>query len=56
MSYQEFLKALVPYNYNAPKDNNKYFTTYKTQVEKILHIADVDKNGQISFCEFFFFV
>lgn len=56
MSYQEFLKALVPYNYNAPKDNNKYFTTYKKQVEEILHIADVDKNGQISFCEFFFFV
>ena len=56
MSYQEFMKSLVPYNYNVPKDNSKYFAKHKARVEQILHIADVDKNGQISFTEFFFFV
>jgi len=28
----------------------------KAKVERVLQIADVDKNGQISFTEFFFFV
>ena len=56
MSYAEFLKSLTPFNYNVPKAYKNYFAKYASNVEGILHVADVDKNGQISFTEFFFFV
>ena len=56
MSYGDFLHSLSPYNYHVPKVFKNYFSKYTGVVEKILHIADVDKNGQINFCEFFFFV
>lgn len=56
MSYEEFLIALTPYNYNVSKDNHNYMATNKDTINKVLHIADVDGNGQISFTEFFFFV
>lgn len=56
MSYSEFLKALTAFNYSTPKAYKNYFAKYEDTVNSILHIADVDKNGQISFTEFFFFV
>jgi hypothetical protein len=45
MTYEDFFNALTPYNYQKPKDNKKYFQKYKPQVEEIMQIADVDKDG-----------
>lgn len=56
MSYQEFYSALTPYNYSAPKNMTAYFEQYKDYVGEIMYLADIDKNGQLSFTEFFFFV
>ena len=39
-----------------PKDHKNYFSKHQSVVDNILQVADVDKNGQISFTEFFFFV
>ena len=35
---------------------NVYMKENKERVDHILQIADVDKNGGISFTEFFFFI
>ena len=56
MSYAEFFKALTPYNYKSGQTMEKYMKDNKERVDHILQIADVDKNGQISFTEFFFFI
>lgn len=56
MTYEDFFSALTPYNFQKPKDNKKYFKQYKSQVEEIMHVADVDRDGFISFAEFYFFV
>lgn len=56
MSYEDFFKALTPYNYQKPKDNSDYFDKFQAQVNEIMKIADVDGDGQISFAEFYFFV
>jgi hypothetical protein len=56
MNYAEFLAALTPFNYKAPKDYKNYFSKYGDLVKTMMAVADVDGNGQISFCEFFFFV
>lgn len=55
MSYKEFLHCIIPYNHNRPKAN-KYWSTHKDEIDHILHYADVDGDGTISFPEFFFFV
>lgn len=56
MSYDEFFKALCPYIYQKPRDTRNFFQNFEKQISKILEIADVDKDGFISFHEFFFFV
>lgn len=56
MSYQDFFHALTPYNYNKPKGKDAYFKKHSERVEELMRIADVDKDGQISFAEFYFFV
>lgn len=57
MSYKEFFNALCPYNYAKVSDNNgNYFENNEKSIDKIMRIADVDKDGLISFSEFFFFV
>ena len=53
MSYQDFFRALTPYNYTELKDNKGYFDKNKID---ILKVADVDSDGVISFPEFFFFI
>lgn len=56
MSYEDFFRALTPYKYQKPKANKKYFETYAAQVDKIMRIADVDKEGTVTFTQFFFYV
>jgi len=59
MTYGDFFKALTPYNYGEIKsseDLEKYIEGFKTRVNKVLHYADADGDGIISFTEFFFFV
>jgi len=45
MSYGEFFKALTPYNYKVGYDSDAYLKENKDRVERVLQIADVDKNG-----------
>ena len=56
MSYKDFFHALTPYNYNKPKSKDSYFKKHAERVDELMRIADVDKDGQISFAEFYFFV
>jgi Ca2+-binding EF-hand superfamily protein len=56
MTYSDFFKALTPYNYGEIKNNKEYIEKFAKRVEKVLHIADADGDGVISFTEFFFFV
>lgn len=56
MSYKEFLHALTSFNYQQPKDNTAYFRRFQKQINQVLHLTDVDRNGQIGFTEFYFFV
>lgn len=56
MSYSDFFLALTPYNFQKPKDNSDYFRKYSEKVNEIMRIADVDKDGSISFAEFYFFM
>lgn len=58
MSYQDFFNALTPYNFQKSRtnENKKYFKNHKEKIEKIMSFADADKDGTISFAEFYFFV
>jgi hypothetical protein len=56
MSYKEFLHALTSFNYTSPKDNSAYFRRFQKQINSVLHLTDADRNGQIGFTEFYFFV
>lgn len=55
MSYQDFYNSLTPYNFNKPMDNTKYFKEFSAEVDKIMQIADVEKDGTVTFAEFYFF-
>mgnify|MGYP000197167771 CR=1 FL=1 len=56
MTYGDFFRALTPYNYGVIKSNAEYLEKFKDRVGKVLHLADADADGVISFTEFFFFV
>mmetsp|Transcript_3401 Transcript_3401/g.5740 ORF Transcript_3401/g.5740 Transcript_3401/m.5740 type:complete len:157 (-) Transcript_3401:808-1278(-) len=59
MSYGDFFRALTPYNYQeimSAEDLSAYIAKFKARVDTLLHYADADGNGSISFTEFFFFV
>lgn len=53
MSYQDFFRALTPYNYSEIRDNKSYFEKFQPDV---LKVADSNNDGVISFPEFFFFI
>jgi hypothetical protein len=56
MTYGDFFRALTPYNYSEIKSNQEYIDKFIEKVGKVLHLADSDGDGVISFTEFFFFV
>lgn len=56
MTYGDFFRALTPYNYGEIKSNAQYLEKFKDRVGKVLHLADADADGVISFTEFFFFM
>ena len=56
MAYSDILRALTPYNYGEIKDTKEYMEKYSSKVGAILHLADADGDGTISFTEFFFFI
>ena len=47
---------LTPYNYGEIKSGKEYIDEHKERIGKVLHLADANDDGQISFTEFFFFV
>ena len=56
MKYEDLLRALTPFNYCDMKDQKDYMEKWSKKIEKILHYADADNDGTISFTEFFFFI
>ena len=56
MKYSDLLRAMTPYNYQEIKDPKEYMDKYQEKIAHILHLADADSNGTISFTEYFFFV
>ena len=56
MSYEDFVRLLTPYNYGEIKSGKEYINEHKERIGKVLHLADANDDGQISFTEFFFFV
>ena len=55
MSYGDMLRALTPYNYGEIKDTKEYLEKHGDRISQVLHYADADNDGTISFTEFFFF-
>lgn len=56
MSYADLLRTMTPYNYGELQDKefiNKYLEKH---APRLLTQVDVNKDGQISFTEFFFFM
>jgi len=53
MTYDDFYRANTPYNYTELRSPEDYMEKYKPE---LMEIVDCDKNGQISFTEFFFFL
>ena len=56
MKYEDLLRALTPFNYCDMKDQKDYMEKWSKKIEGILHYADADNDGTISFTEFFFFI
>ena len=59
MAYGDFFRALTPYNYGELKsaeDIKAYTEKHQERVNHLLHYADSNGDGVISFTEFFFFV
>ena len=56
MTYGDMLRALTPYNYGEIKETKEYMEKHSQRINKLLHLADADNNGTISFTEFFFFI
>jgi hypothetical protein len=54
MSYQDFFRALTPYNFTEIKDTKEYFEKYHP--EDVLKVADTNNDGVISFPEFMCFI
>jgi hypothetical protein len=53
MTYQDFYKAVTPYNYAPAHDVDGYFKRFEP---KSMTIIDADSSGLITFTEFFFFI
>jgi len=50
------LRSVTPYNYRKPVDKEEFYKKYKSEVDHVMKVADVDSDGMVSFNEFFFFV
>ena len=56
MSYSDFLKTMTPYNYGELQEEEFILAYLKEHAPRILKRVDVNKDGEISFTEFFFFM
>ena len=56
MSYSDFLKTMTPYNYGELQEEEFTLAYLKEHAPRILKRVDVNKDGEISFTEFFFFM
>lgn len=56
MTYKDFFHAMTPFHYQKSHDMSGYFRAFSDEIQKVMTVADVDKNGTISFTEFFYFV
>lgn len=59
MTYADFIRALVPYNHEAIKNNGQieqYLDWYGDEIKSLLKLADPDGSQEIDFCEFLLFV
>ena len=56
MSYADFLQTMTPYNHGKLQDKDFIEDFVKEHTPRILSKVDVNKDGEISFTEFFFFL
>ena len=56
MSYADFLRTMTPYNYGELVDKEFINEYLEKSPPEILRKVDVNKDGEISFTEFFFFM
>jgi len=56
MSYSDFLHCLTPYNNGELISDEDIKEYLKNNTPRIFEVADPDKNGQISYTEFIFFL
>lgn len=56
MSIEEFFTALTPFNYHKRKDFHDYYEKNEERIDKVFRLVDCDKQGAVSFTQFFFFV
>ena len=56
MSYADFLQTMTPYNYGKLQEKEFIEEYVKEHAPRILAKVDVNKDGEISFTEFFFFL
>jgi hypothetical protein len=56
MSYEDFMKAMVPYNYREAKEEKEEEEKEKEKekmYENLMKIADIDGDGNINIYEYF---
>ena len=56
MSYADFLRTMTPYNYGNIEEEEDIQAYLKDHSPRLLSRVDVNKDGEISFTEFFFFM
>lgn len=57
MSYADFFHAATPATSGIKSPGTKnYFMMFRERVDEVMKIADMDKNGSITFAEFLFFI
>ena len=56
MSYADFLRTMTPYNHGDLQEEETIQSYVEKHAPKLLKLVDVNKDGQISFTEFFFFM
>ena len=56
MSYADFLQTMTPYNHGKLQEKEFIEEYVKEHTPRILTKVDVNKDGEISFTEFFFFL
>lgn len=53
MSYEDFMRAMIPYNYRRAKEEEEEEEEQKKEYNSLMRFADLDGDGKISVYEYF---